>query len=298
MKFEQLVATGNDSGTISFQDLQMSQNNPEYLMSRRRATGDRFILAAHISGKVKQDAANQADIIDAFSDSDAIEGDEEKNEETDSGEADVNVIFVTDIDLLHSQFLAVRARPEGDIDWQFDNIPFVLNILDVLAGDDRLVEIRKRQTRHSTLKMIDAATETARDDFAKSSTEFESKFTKAKEDAEAAMQAAVTQLQDDIEKEREKGQSADLQVKLVQLAMKQQVAQRRFDSTTRRLEQERSRNRKQIEQELNQNIRRVQNAYKALAVLLPPIPPLVVGLIVFMRRRQRELEGVIEERRR
>ena len=42
----------------------------------------------------------------------------------------------------------------------------------------------------------------------------------------------------------------------------------------------------------------VQNFYKALAVMLPPIPPLIVGLIVFWKRRKRELEGVIDERRR
>ena len=128
---------------------------------------------------------------------------------------------------------------------------------------------------------------------------FEAKFAQAKMDAEQEMQAAVKELEEAIETERrEKGQSADVRGKLTELQMQQRYAQRRLQTKISKLEQNRDRDRKKFEQELNQQIVSVQNAYKTLAVTLPPVPPLVVGLIVFLRRRRRELEGVVAERRR
>ena len=43
-------------------------------------------------------------------------------------------------------------------------------------------------------------------------------------------------------------------------------------------------------------VRQKQDNFKLLAVLLPPIPPLLVGLIVFFNRRAREKEGVSKAR--
>jgi hypothetical protein len=40
----------------------------------------------------------------------------------------------------------------------------------------------------------------------------------------------------------------------------------------------------------------VQNNYKLLAVLLPPLLPLVVGIAVFFNRRAAEREGVERSR--
>ena len=46
----------------------------------------------------------------------------------------------------------------------------------------------------------------------------------------------------------------------------------------------------QARRQTDLKIRDIQNFYKALAVFLPPIPPLLVGLIVFVSRRLRERE--------
>ncbi len=55
---------------------------------------------------------------------------------------------------------------------------------------------------------------------------------------------------------------------------------------------------RQIERNLELERKEIQNQYKAWAVILPPIPPLLVGLAVFLRRRLRESEGVAATRRR
>ena len=47
---------------------------------------------------------------------------------------------------------------------------------------------------------------------------------------------------------------------------------------------------------VNWEILKIQNWYKFWAVFIPPIPPLLVGLIVFVHRRLREREGVTKAR--
>jgi len=43
-------------------------------------------------------------------------------------------------------------------------------------------------------------------------------------------------------------------------------------------------------------VRGVQDQYKLWAVVLPPIPPLLVAIVVFFTRRAREREGVAKSR--
>jgi ABC-2 type transport system permease protein len=48
--------------------------------------------------------------------------------------------------------------------------------------------------------------------------------------------------------------------------------------------------------EADLQIRGIQNRYKMLAVFLPPLPPLLVGIIVFVSRRLKEREGISKTR--
>ncbi len=53
---------------------------------------------------------------------------------------------------------------------------------------------------------------------------------------------------------------------------------------------------KEIETDLSLSIRKMQDRYKMWAVLLPPIPPLLLAIGVFITRRIREREGVVRSR--
>ena len=57
-------------------------------------------------------------------------------------------------------------------------------------------------------------------------------------------------------------------------------------------EKERNQKVKQSERELAAKIRGVQDRYKLLAVLLPPILPILLAFFVFFNRRKAEQEGV------
>ena len=78
--------------------------------------------------------------------------------------------------------------------------------------------------------------------------------------------------------------------------MKQNVEQARLDATIDRLERDRDRQLAKIERELALEIRQVEKNYKLVAVTLPPIPPLAVGMVIFFRRRRLERIGVPKAR--
>ncbi len=201
LKFTELVSTGDDTGTIRYdQILERSfmgppRFNPEMTLLEKR-TNDKYVMAARIQGKLKTEnipmsdkAADgepaeqpSADKEAAAQDApDAAKADAKgaaKPEETKSADAkspaaeekpkaepEINVVLVSDIDCLYSAFFSLRSRGEdadSEFDFKFDNVPFVLNVLDVLAGDQRFVDIRTRRPAHRTLTKVNDATEKAR----------------------------------------------------------------------------------------------------------------------------------------
>ncbi len=79
---------------------------------------------------------------------------------------EIRVVLVPDIDCLFSGIFAVRAHgasgDEDEVNWALQNVTFVLNSLDVLAGDERFISIRGREPVHKTLVGVSAATEDAK----------------------------------------------------------------------------------------------------------------------------------------
>ena len=63
------------------------------------------------------------------------------------------------------------------------------------------------------------------------------------------------------------------------------------------MEIERNENLRSIQLDAELKIQEIQRKFKLAAVIIPPIPPLIVGLIVFTRRRLREREGISKARR-
>ena len=82
----------------------------------------------------------------------------------------------------------------------------------------------------------------------------------------------------------------------IEVAMMQQDLERQREAKIEQLRQEKERKINKIETELALKVRQVQDQYKMWAVLLPPIPPLLVAVIVFFTRRAREREGVARSR--
>ncbi len=71
---------------------------------------------------------------------------------------------------------------------------------------------------------------------------------------------------------------------------------RAAQSTIKGLNKDFQRKNDDLQTEYNKNVGSIQDWYRLVAIVLPPIPPLVVGFIVFFTRRMREKEGVSRNR--
>ncbi len=202
----------------------------------------------------------------------------------------MDVVVITDLDLLGSVFFQLRSqRPSAENDLpNFDNIAFVLNAIDVLAGDERFVEARKRRAKHRTLETLDEVNQKAIDAMTSRAEEFD----KRREEEVRLFRQNL----DDEEKKIESDPKLKEIDKMARLAL---IKRRRSGQLQAKDEQLRLRfekELKELQRSENDEIRRTQDFYKACAVFIPPVFPLLVGLAVFFNRRAAEQEGVSKSR--
>ncbi len=292
-----------------------------------KPTNNKYVLAAQIRGKLNAETLQMSDQVadetppaesgdgksagDSKDDSksDDAKPDESKSDESKPAEAkadeskadearpakksdpEINVVVVSDIDCLYGAFFQLRARgedPDAEFEFNFDNVPFVLNVLDVLAGDERFVAVRTRRPAHRTLTTVTAVTEKSKEQTDKARENFVADFEKERGKAQKEFDDQIEELRN------RKGMNQ--QQAMIEILTAQRAGQQKLDTTVARLKDKRDREIKKAERELAQQVRGVQDGYKLWAVLLPPIPPLAVAFVVFFNRRAREREGVSKAR--
>ncbi len=139
-------------------------------------------LAARVQGTVVDDNDLFASEAAAKKDTDTDKEDKSSDSAKDKKESDsaetvdpaedpnqagpkknnIDVVLVADIDWIAPIIFQLREMGNNQdmlVDWKFQNVPFVLNILDSLAGDDRFIDIRKRTRSHRILTKVEEATE-------------------------------------------------------------------------------------------------------------------------------------------
>jgi ABC-2 type transport system permease protein len=318
LTFTPLVTTGDQTGTVDYNDLlQMSPMGPRGLNPGRhqKPEGTQYVLAAHIQGKLKPnpqmaaDEAGKESLEKAPAETDTPKADA-KTDKVDTkldaqpkakadakpaaapaaAEKHVNVVLVTDVDMLSQLFFKLRELGEQDegMHFDFDNVTFVLNALDDLAGDSRFVAIRSRRPKHRTLLKIETRTADAK-----------SKATAAREKAikeyEAELDKAQKELDDEIAKLKARKDTSSIDM-LNAVAIAARDRERRLEIKTEQLKDQREKDTNRVNTELETYVRGVQRTFKWWVVLMPPIPPLAVGLVVLWRRRAAEREGVSRKR--
>ncbi len=325
LEFTALAVTGDATGTVRFGEIiQMTPFGPRgglNDMRRQIPTNVPYVLAAHIRGKLKADQPMADEAPPAAKEPEAKQPEAkpaavppvamppatmppatmppatmppaamQPEVGKPAGDVEINVVLVADIDMLAQDFFRLREQgemPEAGIHFDFDNVTFILNALDMLADDQRFVEIRKRRAKHRTLTWIDKKTETAREETTDARERLIKQFDEAKQKEQDALNKKIDSLK--------KRKNIDPQQLLIEVATAQQVGQRRLETKVEQLTHERDREINKIETKLALETRRVQNASKMWAVFLPPIPPLVVAIIVFFTRRSRERLGVSRAR--
>ncbi len=276
---EPLIQSGPSSGTVepygerAHPFLRYRQWGPNPDMRWRTGPEKGYTLAARFTGKPKP-------------------ADETLAKE----QPDVNVVLIADLDMLTEIFFDLRDKGELEgtgLKMDLDNVTFVLNTLDSLAGDSGFVALRNRRAKHRELTRITERTAAMRDEKNKARDEAQKKFDEAIADAEAKRLEEVEKLK---EKFREQDPNLDEDELLRRAEERLQHIQRQKIDQIEELRSDRDATIDGIEADREAELLEIENGYKFWAVLLPPIPPLVLGVIVWIVRRIREREGVARER--
>lgn len=190
----------------------------------------------------------------------------------------VDVIYVADLDLIGNQFFQIR-RQMTEADLRFDNVTFILNCIDTLAGDDSLVEVRKRRP---ILRKLDRVEEAQR--------EFEDQWTKAKdkaeEDAGLALKEAQARLDEAVTKIREDA-SLDEQAKEVKIVEEQQVQNRKLENERALIDQKKLQKLEEATHDRDAAKKGIHDRYRVTTLLLSLLPGLLLGVVTFARRNAR-----------
>ncbi len=223
--------------------------------------------------------------------------------DSDGNTPQLEVVYISDLDIMFNAFLTVRARPTAfqDVSYKFENITFLLNVVDFLAGENDYISIRNRKLRHSSLKTVEHQINIEQENLTGEISRFhkimDSAITSIEEDLQTEIEDLRTQLENlQDPTNTNKPDPAILRAKVINLNSRQQENQRKLE--VERVKQERDRDKKiaTIRRDSNRKIAKMQNKYKFLAVLIPPIPPLLIAVFVFFSRRIKEREGVAASR--
>jgi ABC-2 type transport system permease protein len=326
LKFIELVNTAKDgTSTFDVEDMRMFINGggEELIREKLKRTPERaYTIAAWIREETAGGDAKEGETRDAKGEKkETKEGDtkdEKQEKKTGSGKdgktpesppkakyapkrKPLNVIYVADIDCLHNQWFMYRNSPGPD-QFRWDNGPFVLNLIDAVAGEDRFLAIRQRKPRYSTLQRIEEEARRAGESEDREAEKFQKKYKEELEKQEEnvkKLEKKLTDLRSDREKRRNAGEVIDIneeQAKETSLVLQLVKAQSDAAKAREELQRELSKNLETIRRDRDQTVQSVQNEYKLWSVAIPPIPPLLVGFIVFVRRRLREREGIAKTR--
>jgi len=194
---------------------------------------------------------------------------------------DIDIIVVADLDFISEQFFQIREQAPGGLN--FDNITFFLNAMDTLLGEDAFIDLRSRRARHRTLERVEAQT-----------AEFIEQRTAEEQQAEADAEQALTEAQqrlNDRVAELQGRADIDAQTRQIMVRNLEEVENRRLEVLSANIETEKDTRIQASRESMEAQIRRIQTSIKTFAILLPPVPVVLLGIAIFIRRNRREREG-------
>ncbi|MCA9129318.1 MAG: Gldg family protein [Planctomycetales bacterium] len=299
LKITELVKTkGELSGRVKLEELrnqlQARASQAELRVLQGPPMGEEQVLAVLVEGT---EAAKPAAAEDGPKD------DAEGGAEANATGRPIRAVYVADVDFIHPFFSENRKRPEqfADLDLRVQNITFVLNLIDELAGEDRYPTIRSHEPQHVTLALFEDQAEQYRIAERDRQKEFQESFDQEIQAAQEENQKALARFEDKIRQMQKDGavdasKFEELRGLMQQLDQQRGALQRKLAVKREKMIAERDAKIKSSQREAERKIRELQLRYKMMAVCLPPIPPLLVGVGVFVSRRVREREGIAKNR--
>ncbi len=225
-------------------------------------TGQPYTLAAHIKGDPAPSSAPAAE-----------KGKEPKP-------AKVHAVAIADLDIISEEFFTLRRQKIESL--ELDNVTFVLNCVDVLAGDDAFVTLRKKRLHHRTLTRLEAQ---MKDFIAK----FQEETKSAEDEAKEQLELAQKNLNKEVAAVRART-DVDDRTKEILLGNLEEVANRRLEVQKANIEDKKRRKIYESKADSEVQTRGIRNRVRWEA-LLEAVPPVMLGLVVFGLRIRRENYG-------
>ncbi|MBR2693229.1 MAG: Gldg family protein [Thermoguttaceae bacterium] len=255
------LVTAEAQGTASADESNIIRAGVQSSVRKRVDRPGFYTLAARITGPIPEYAQN----------------------ETNAG-ARLNAILVSDLDFLTPGIFRLREEGSdlpGGARLDSDNVTFVLNAVDAAAGDEPLIRLRSRRTRHRTL----TAVEDALRDIQNRASLDQIAFYKELEATRAAetdkMNRRIAELANAGGNGGKLSEKETAEINSAVIAMQDRL-KRDFDEKN----EEYNRKVEDSRRRMNEKVRQIQGRYKLCAVILPPIPPLLVALGVAVRRHR------------
>jgi len=270
-EFTPLLRTGFVSGSLNYRQMVQRSFFGTQLVSRglqRVPNSIDYTVAAHVKGEIASEDTTFA------------------GDSTQVAKA-VNVVVISDLDFISQQFFELRKM--GLENLNFDNVTFFLNCMDYLVGDESFVRLRKRRVKHRTL----ATVESRMQEYIKVRSQQQQE---AESEAQNELTAAQRRLDEKVAEVRNRA-DLDQQTKQIMAQNLQQAENKRFEALKAQIEAQKDAKIARSKEEMESQIRGIQNTIKTFAVLAPPIPVFVLGVWIFMQRRKREKEGAAAARR-
>jgi ABC-2 type transport system permease protein len=201
------------------------------------------------------------------------------------GRVDLDVIIAADVDLA----AGFRSMQSSDLrELQFDNAAFLLNALDSLAGDEALIPVRSRRPAFRTLTRIERRRAV-----------FDRKLLEEVAQARREQERALEEARERMEKRLEAIAAREELTEAEREERRQRVAaieQRWLEGERRRIEADADERIRLARTERDRHVRAIRQRVRLWALLLPPLPPLLVGLGVLVWQFRRERRSMPRQR--
>lgn len=252
-----LLQTGRVSGTSSFFDVVTPTPGGMTINASltREPDGQQYVLAARVRSQKPLSPAPGAQPMD--------------------------LVAIADVDFISDAFFDIRAMAPPSA--SFDNIAFFLNTIDLLAGDESFIALRNRVPRHRTLERLEAQIHTFVDRRTREEQQAQKEALTALEDARGRLKARVDALHARTD--------LDAQAKLIMVRNAEETENRQLRMLERTIAEARDAKIRASRETMESEIRGIRTRIRSLAVLLPPVPVLFIGVAVFVRRARREREA-------
>lgn len=210
----------------------------------------------------------------------------ELNGKPDGDTPDLHVIFVADADLISNTMYSIQDQALYGL--RIDNITFLMNAIDKLAGDTKYNALRSRRAKFRTLERVEQETTTFIQDA-------NAKRTEAESEAEERIKAANARL-DEVEESIEADTTLDATAKRQQIRNALAAEQRRVDKETADIELAKAKEIRSVEAATQRKVRSIENGIRFWTLVLPPIPAILLGAIVLAYRKATEESGMPSDR--